>query len=58
MSECRNCVEGSITSRGVCDLCGFNELQFVEEWENFSVMLDEQHDENLPLYVEYLEVAA
>ena len=63
MSECRNCVEGSIQSTGFCDLCGFNELRFVEEWEAWSVELDAQMDayEEWAAYcdseIEWLEAA-
>jgi hypothetical protein len=33
MSECRNCVVGSISVKGICDLCGHDEMQFAVEWE-------------------------
>tara|TARA_S200002703_G_scaffold132563_2_gene120428 strand:+ start:991 stop:1167 length:177 start_codon:yes stop_codon:yes gene_type:complete len=31
--ECRNCKDGSIQTNGYCDVCGFNELQFVMEYD-------------------------
>ena len=49
MSECRNCVEGSIQSTGFCDLCGFKELRFVEEWEAWSSEVDDQ----MEAYLDY-----
>lgn len=34
-NACRNCCEGSIQSNGHCDLCGFDEIKFVMEYEQF-----------------------
>ena len=38
---CSQCSEGSIQSNGNCDMCGFNELRYVEEYELWLVSLDE-----------------
>ena len=32
---CRNCSEGSINSHGFCDMCGFDEMQFINEWDEW-----------------------
>ena len=32
---CRNCQEGSINSHGFCDMCGFDEMQFINEWDEW-----------------------
>ena len=49
--ECRACTEGSITSAGYCDLCGFNELQFIMEWEEWSDSLEA--DPNMEAYEQW-----
>ena len=56
---CRNCSEGSILSNGFCDMCGFNELRFVEEWEAWSEELDAQArlEEDYEAYAFQCEVA-
>lgn len=37
---CQQCSEGVILSNGFCDICGFNELRFVEEYESWLDSLD------------------
>jgi len=37
---CQQCSEGSIQSNGFCDICGFNELRFVEEYEFWLTTLE------------------
>jgi len=38
---CQQCSEGSIHSNGYCDMCGFNELRFIEEYELWLTTLEE-----------------
>jgi len=38
---CRNCNEGSINSHGFCDMCGFDEMQFINEWEEWRASMDD-----------------
>lgn len=51
MSECRQCVEGSIQSNGICDLCGFDEMIFINEHDDWA------DDTTLADWVEYQEAA-
>lgn len=38
---CHKCSEGSIQSNGFCDMCGFNELRFIEEYDQWRESLKE-----------------
>ena len=50
--ECRACIEGSISHHGRCDLCGFDEMQFINEWDEWSESLEV--DEDMESYENYL----
>jgi len=41
MSNCRQCVEGSIQPNGMCDMCGHDELQFIQEYDEWQASLND-----------------
>jgi hypothetical protein len=41
MSECRDCITGSILSNGHCDMCGFDEMQFINEYDDWVEEVEE-----------------
>ena len=42
MSECHSCTIGSIQSNGHCDMCGFDEMQFINEWEEWTTAANDE----------------
>jgi hypothetical protein len=38
---CSNCQVGTINSHGFCEDCGFNELQFIAEWEEWKASMED-----------------
>lgn len=38
---CSNCQVGSINTHGFCEECGFNELQFIMEYEEWLDSMNE-----------------
>ena len=43
---CSNCPEGSIQTNGFCDMCGFDEMQYINELEEWQASVDESNSVN------------